>query len=253
MFIVFIIFTVFAGILFAEGYLTNPYLPNPFRRIPPLRAEYGEGRFDLPKVIPTSLTNTVFLSCNVSSYDFAVGSPAAIYVEAIIPTDWSYEIAFVEAMPYATREYFPPSWNISNAHSSNIHLTMTSNETFTQTWKGSTTAVFQAIGPISLGVRILIFPDTNLWEQVNWSTFNPEFVTTLEFQSITINSEQTTQQQTIENLNLSLAYFVLFFASSNIAVALYDHSEDKDKNAQYSEEKAKKKHGDITKYGKYIE
>jgi hypothetical protein len=188
----------------------------------------------------------------VSSYDFAVGSPSAIYVEAIVPTDWTYEISYVEVIPYATRAYFPPSWNISNAHSGNIHLYMTSNETFSQTWKGSTTAIFQAVGPISLGVRILIFPTTKLWEQVNWSTFNPEFVTTLEFQSITISSEQTTQQQTTENLNLSLAYFVLFFASTDIAVTLYDHSEDKDKNAQYSEEKQKEKHYDITKYGEYV-
>jgi hypothetical protein len=245
------IFASLAAGFFVAEYFTNPDLPNPLRKIPTLKWQSGEERFKLPKVVSTSTENTVRVLCNLSSYDFVVGNPSLISIEVGIPKDYDYIILGVDALPFDATEYVPSWMNMTAEMLSEISLMMVYNGTWSETYACKTSIVFQSSGSLRLGIVVHMCPSKFTWWSVNWSTFNSAPTETLQFQSIIIESGQTIQQQASENRNLSLAYFVLFFASTDIAIALYDHSEDKDKAFRYQEEKERKKHDDITKYGKY--
>ena len=80
----------------------------------------------------------------------------------------------------------------------------------------------------------------------SWSEFSAmfpdnEYVLNVLFEPIQIASGEVAVQQESNNLNLSLTYFVLFFASVEIAVAFYDHSEARDKMKEYELERFRKK------------
>jgi hypothetical protein len=249
----FLIFSTFAGLFFVEGYFTNPDLPNPYRKSLSWKWESGEEDFALPKIIATdTLTNIVRVFCNVTTYDFTVGTPSLLDVSVIVPKDINYVIDDIEVQPYDATEYFPPFVNISATRANGMFLGLYSNLTFSEAFSAKEAIEFQSLGQVNLNIIVFWSPSPFVWNMINWSTFSSEYATTLQFPSITIESGQTIQQQASENRNLSLAYFVLFFASTDIAIALYDHSEDKDKTAEYQEEKEKKKHGNITQYGKYV-
>jgi hypothetical protein len=104
----------------------------------------------------------------------------------------------------------------------------------------------QAAGPVELTVTIELLPtwefsrDYVLWQNFTSMFPDNQYTLAISLPSIMIESGGTIQQQENYNLNLSLTYFVLFFAATDIAVALYDHSEDKNKKDTYDEEKAKK-------------
>jgi len=63
------------------------------------------------------------------------------------------------------------------------------------------------------------------------ATTMAEYITNVTFPNIRMGTGQEAQQQANADLNLSLTFFVLFFAAFNIALVLYDHSEDKSKTS----------------------
>jgi hypothetical protein len=89
-------------------------------------------------------------------------------------------------------------------------------------WSGFQVDAFETPGIIS--VTIKIFSVVPLYPYASNSTI---YSTTVTFPDLSIASGLESQQQTNENQNLSLTFFVLFFACVDITVVFYDHSEKK--------------------------
>jgi hypothetical protein len=90
-------------------------------------------------------------------------------------------------------------------------------------------------------------PTPELWNLTDWKVFYSKyspFSATVDIPRVNIESNQAvqqqqmqTQQQIDQSRNFSLTLFVLFFASMDIAVTLYDHGDD-DKDRTYRKNKS---------------
>jgi len=256
-FALFIAFILAAGFCFVQGYITNPYLPKlPAPKPTSFQWEIGEKEFILPNVLHAGITNRLAVWCNVSSYNLAVGSPTSVVVVDEVLT-YVYEVLSIEVtvrdalrvspIPF---ENYPLMEPLTPSRFS-LYSKGSSRSTFfpfeSQIYSGDDLVEFQAAGSIELTITITLLPPSEVYSvQTLYEEFQsmfPDNRYTIEIPmtSIIIESGTTAQQQASNNLNLSLTYFVLFFASTDIAVALHDHSENKDKKTEYDEEKAEKK------------
>jgi hypothetical protein len=109
---------------------------------------------------------------------------------------------------------------------------------------GSDVVQFYSSGPIVLTVRLRLAPppelanNTQIVQEFLSNYPNGDYSRDLVLGYTDIQSQASVQQQINNNLSLSLTYFVLFFASIDIAIAFYDHSEDKNKQSEYDAEQA---------------
>lgn len=60
------------------------------------------------------------------------------------------------------------------------------------------------------------------------------------------------QQEVSNDMNLGLTFFVLFFASIDIVVVIFDHSEDENRKAQYEKSKTEENDRDDTEPISYV-
>ena len=265
-FLLFMIFATIAGLFLIEGYLSNPYLPKPYESTFVPKWKVGKEEFELPNFIHAGPPNTVTVWCNLTSVDFVVGNPSAIVVQVTIETTL-YEIILVHVEPRNTIRYLlpVPPWDYPNVppetsfgFSTEMSLRMVENSTFYQTWTDGEWVEFQAVGPLELTITITLLPrdifyiDTDTWNAFNSQFPDSRFTKNVVLEPILIQSGETVQQRISENLNLSLSYFVLFFASANIAVAIYDHSGDSDRLSDYEKKKAEKKSRKNTEPIEYV-
>lgn len=258
------IFVTSAIVFLIGGYLSNPYLPKPYKSTLVPKWKAGKEEFELPNFIHAGPPNRVTVWCNVTSVDFVAGNPSAIVVQVTIETTL-YEIILVEVEPRNTVLvlYPVPPWDYPNVppetsfgFSTEMNLRMVENSTFYQTWTGGEWVEFQAIGPLELTITITLLPrdifniDTDTWNAFSSQFPDSRFTKNVVLEPILIQSGETVQQQIYENLNLSLSYFVLFFASTNIAVAIYSHSRDSGMSDYEKKkvEKESKKNAEPIKY-----
>ena len=137
----------------------------------------------------------------------------------------------------------------------------------TEQWYGGDTMIFQNAGPITLQISASLLPTQDVWNEVNWTTFPTDFNVNVTIPNIYIQSSTSVQQQSLAQQELSqqqattavlnqmqtqqrindyenssLTFFVLFFASIDIAVVIFDHSKDDDKKAEYEKKKAEEEY-----------
>ena len=122
-----------------------------------------------------------------------------------------------------------------------IRLTNATGNDYYQHWGGSNTAVFLANGLLAIKINLSLLPTNGTWEVTDWTSWTGQFTATLQFPDIEIAFGQVVQQQRNEDTTLSLTFVVLFIASLDIGVVLYDHSEDKDPDKQYEYRQRKEK------------
>ena len=253
-FVLFIISTIAASYFLSAGYLTNPYLPKlSSKKSTSLQWKIGTQEYTLPNFIHAGTPNTLTIWCNVSSPSLSVGNPTSIVFVAET-TSPIYNIINIEVSaknalrcePIAF-ENFPLMEPPTQSHFSLMQRGTTNNITLSQMWSGGDWVQFQAVGPVELTVTIDLIPTFDLLRAPDsWSEFSAmfpdnDYVLNVLFEPIQIASGEVAVQQESNNLNLSLTYFVLFFASVEIAVAFYDHSEARDKMKEYELERFRKK------------
>ena len=206
--------------------------------------------FDIPDYAFPNVTYRVIVRCNVSGTNFAVGEPVGIYLRVSIESIFSryYDITNLEGDPVNSVDYWLNDW--SNGVPVGpypirgfIPLDNSTGDQSYHNWEGANTVVFLASGPLRISIKVATSPTIENQITAGPQVWNNSYTTTLQFPEIEIAPQEIIQQQISDDVTLSLTYIVLFFASVNIGVVLYDHSEDKDeeKQAEYQERKAKKK------------
>jgi len=91
-------------------------------------------------------------------------------------------------------------------------------------WVGKSFVEFATSGIFGATLDIYMLPSLEFRNQASqaafqtWQYFHNDIVT------IQIASSEVAQTQVLENENLSLTFFILFFASFDVAMTLYDHS-----------------------------
>jgi hypothetical protein len=114
-------------------------------------------------------------------------------------------------------------------------------------WVGGGQVEFAAAGVFGATVDITAIPAPEYWNVTKL-----DFQTTMHFhnqtETITIAPHGNAGQQWYEDQNLSLTFFILFFASVDIAVTLYDHCYEvvTSNNNDTAQQKPKKEEGGVT-------
>jgi hypothetical protein len=114
---------------------------------------------------------------------------------------------------------------------------------FNQYWRGASTAKFLAPGPLLINFTFAFYPRNFTLYERHFQEWKGSQLVSLQFREIDISSGQIIQQEQTNDVTLSLTYVVLFFASLDIGVVFYDHSEDddEDKQTDYHKRKEEKK------------
>ncbi len=254
--------SIFSGFLFIVifaaptclilAYVTNPYFPKlSTQETVNWESQIGTREFFLPNYLHAGPDNVVEVWCNVSSPNLVVGNYAAIVVQVTVESS-IYEILFIDVTPLNALKCLPIAYDdfplVDPPLSSTISMAFPKEETsFYQTYADGDWVRFQAAGSVSLDITIELLPkDRGIYSidtlYQSYEEYFPDnrYKTNLVMAPV-IKSEQTIQEQLNENLSQSLSYFVLFLALVEIAVALYDHTEDKEKKKEYDRIKAFKK------------
>lgn len=203
--------------------------------------------FNIPNYSDSNAINRVEVICNLSSSELVVGNPVNISVVLKVRTS-IYSITDIHAWIHNAKEYPPVIWDfdLGTLKDSYIQMTNEYNTTLYQTWIGNGSARFEAPGKLKMDIVFVLFPlNTNEWGEYEQRFPNHQFSEMVEFNSIYIESEQSIQQRRNEQTNLAISWVVLFFAFVELAVVFYNHSEDKDRKAEYERRKAMRKRRDM--------
>ncbi len=147
-----------------------------------------------------------------------------------------------------------------------INNTMTVSNTANEVFVGSDKVVLQDTGLLNLQIEPTIFainPSDPIWKESNLNYYIGynltipipiSIISTLdanqqnnEIQQQKLQNQQTIEQNSETRQGNSLALWILAFASLDIGIALYDHSENKNKKAENETGTAEKNQGKITK------
>jgi hypothetical protein len=201
--------------------------------------------FDIPDPMPSMQKHDVAVDCKVVGTNFAVGEPIGIYLT--ISFDYgashTYNIVSVEGEPVNGMDYWLNAISQNSTTQSYIRMSNSTENDFYQNWNGANTAVFLASGMLAVKINLIIEPTSFTQDYVDWKNWDSYYSAVVQFPDLQIESGQNLKQQQNNDATFSLTYIVLFFASVDIAVVLYDHSEDKDKEkqAEYRKRKGEKK------------
>jgi hypothetical protein len=221
------IFAIVSGIFLVSGVVYNPGYQELVSPKPQLKTEIGVIQtFDLPSQISYSEPATFYFGgalCNITSTAFDVGSQVLVSASVDLPTSMENKLSFIEVTIDNAVLYDPFSEPNNIPYPCTIYLSTISSNRGT----GSQVAVFEDSGTVSM--TIAIYYEYPLGSFESSQPTIAEHTVNVVFPDLRIGTGQDVQQQRTENLNLSLMLFVLFFASLNISVALYDHSNDKSK------------------------
>lgn len=197
----------------------------------------GQASFNFPDIL-TGFNETITILYNVTTTAFVENNPILVSLEVIIPNPQftlHVDLISIDVCPDNAVNYVSVYFSNPFPSPSEINLGMMYTDVFEQRWAGGQWVQFQAAGLLTLNIKINVNPTEEIWNRVNWdhffSKYSP-FTASVAIPSVSITSgevfQQQTQQQNYENQNTSLTFFVLFFASVDIAVVLYDHSKRKD-------------------------
>jgi len=232
--ILFVVFVISAAICLLCAYITNPFVPHPLKLKEPLKWKSAQTAFTLPKLLDEKQENTVSVFCNITGTDLVVGNPLDVNIELKIRTT-SYLINSIYAKPHNAIETPTIITDYHTGAPKQSYIQMQYEPIYTgiyELWNGSSFAQFEATGTVKMDIVFQVFPTDELINDINFTEFETTHLEEIEFEPIVIDSGQVIQQRTSENLSLSLTCFVLFFASLEIALTFYDHSEDKEKKAE---------------------
>ena len=254
-----LVFGVALGLLFFAA-ITNPNFMqkiNPPPQQPPPTTKSGFTQFDLPRLVNGAPPYTATVSYNVTANSFVSGDLFGISATVSIPTNSHWLIYRIYIEPDNSEMYIPESVRIPNMRTtptpSRIDLSKSnSSSIYGETWKGEGTALLTASGSFSAKVKMWLAPTVEYsqtaerYNPEGLKNFEIEFSTlSLDVPSIEIKSGELVKlqarQQALEDLNLSLTYFVLFFASLDFAILIFDHSIDDDKKRDQDRAKKAKK------------
>lgn len=226
-----------AGTFLFLGYETNPFTPKIFEQTTQPKSITGLTEFDLPPILPDQSEKTVQVFCNITSTNFVVGEPILVDFELQIPSTEVYRITSITINPHnairpSSLEYLdePPT-------ASRFYLEWTDSKTMYEIWSGQDETVFQAAGTLDITLDFLRFLNDKYVNMINNTNYDPKFSTDITIESIIIETGEVIQQERNENLNLSLTYLVLFLATIEITIAIYDRSEDQNKKKYYEKKK----------------
>lgn len=196
----------------------NPSIQGLFVQKPIVRSIVGMARqFNLPPQISFSEPATAYFGsvfCNVTSDAFDVGNPILVSVEVNLPTAMENKLYFIEVKVTNAIMYIPFSGQNDVPYPSDIVIFPTNNSGV-----GSQIIVVETSGMLGLTATIYFeYPLGSPNLEVHYDI-------DLTFPNIQIGTGEEARQQITENMNLSLTFFVLFFACVDIAVVFYDHSE----------------------------
>ena len=225
-FVLAIVFAIVSCGFLVVGIWYNPSFQDLFSQKSPAKSVIGMMQtFDLPPQISFSESATKYFGevlCNLTSDAFVVGSQVLITVNVRLPTAMKNKLYFLEAKIDNAIMYQPFSGPNDIPYPCDIFMFPSNTE-----GTGAQTVIFETSSILSMTIKI------DYEYPIGSATTMAEYTINASFPNIQIGTGQEAQQQVNANLNLSLTCFVLFFASVDIAVALYDHSERKNKEPDY--------------------
>lgn len=221
-----VIFGIVAFGFLVVGLWYNPSFQDLFSQKPQVKSVIGMMQtFDLPPKISFSEPATEYFGealCNLTGVAFVVGSQVVVNVEVSLPSVMQNKLYFLEVKIDNAIMYQP--FSSPNAIPYPCDIFMFPNNT---EGTGTQLVTFETSGILSMTIKIgYEYP-------IGSSTTMNEYTTNVTVPNLQIGTGQEAQQQVNVNLNLSLTSFVLFFASVDITVALYDHSERKNRDTDH--------------------
>ena len=194
------------------GAYTNPSIQQWFGgasgTAPKSQREYGTEQFQYP--INSTVTLTVKISCEVLGDDISVGKSL-----------WLLSNVTISGNPYFTvwNVYMQPANVVESPYGATIMgfngPSITSGgET---AWFGSGLVIFDVAGPLAATVTLSVYPTST----TKWIAIDIPFYAVVPEISVAPGGTETSFSS---NQGLSLTFFVLVFATLNIAVIAYDHS-----------------------------
>jgi hypothetical protein len=210
-------------VFLVAGVYINPTVVSWFSSPSKSTTEYGFTQFDIPNIVDTGQPNTALVSYSVSGNEpISEGNPTLLLAQVWFPFNTQYQILAVYVRPDNAFIYYPSTSQLSQPSPSFIVTSLTNDSLGRKVWVGAGSVEFAAAGVFGATVDIIAIPTPKYWNATHLN-----YPATMQFhdqiETITIAPSGTARQQVYENQNLSLTLFILFFASVDIAVTLYDH------------------------------
>lgn len=218
-----IVFTITSLFFLGFAVLYNPSIQNFFSSKAKANTVVGPMEtFSLPSQFSYSQLASEYFGealCNLTTDALNVGNPISVAVTVALPTSLKNELLFLEVKINNAIMYNPFSNSTSTPMLSDMFMFPHNNSV-----SGGQTVIFETTGMVSMTIEIDYIG-------IESSTGFSKYVTNATFPNLQIGTGQEAQQLKSEDLNLSLTFFVLFFACVDIAVVFYDHSEKKENKA----------------------
>ena len=197
------------------GMYTNPsiqqWVGKAMGATPKSQTEYGMKQFQY--FINSTVTIMVKIGYEVLGDDISVGKSV-----------WLVSNVTISGNPYFTvwGVYMQPANVVESPYgATTISFNGPSINSGGQTvWFGSGIVIFDLPGALVATVTLSVYPTS----ATKWTSIDIPFYTDIPEISI---APTRTEALFYEDQNLSLTFFVLFFAALNIAVIVYDHSYDR--------------------------
>jgi hypothetical protein len=227
--------------LLLTGILINPDIQKLTLPSKQLQALTASKYYTAPTNLTSGNYNFWLLTTNATSYDFVIGNKLQLRLMLQL-WGFKYPIDLITVEPDNCLLYFE-----NNQDGTSNSIPVTSRIILSQfgdtEWFGSQAIMPETSGVLTVKVTIKYFVNQDN-TTLNTYTF------AMDLPRITIGTGLEAQQETYENRNLSLTFVVMFFASLDIAVVLYDHSEKK-KESTTKEEHPNPDKGVLPDYERY--
>ena len=211
MYVAFLLFLGLAGVFFIGGIVANTSIPEFVAYIkgtkPGSQVEYGSSEGNVLFLLNSTMVSS-FVRINYTLYgaDLSVGQPVWLLARASVVGPISRSVWGISVQPENT---------FATPYVSVIELS-TINGTFGQTfWSGSSLVEFNTAGALLTTISVAAQGEGGKPQYSTFKDFVPD---------ITIGPSGSGQVKFFGAQTVSLTLFILFFASLDIAVKIYDHS-----------------------------
>ncbi len=198
------------------GIYTNPSLVEFAQNLvgtkPSPQIQFGSWNNDVSFVMNSTFVAACWVKTNYTIYgdDLSVGQPISVNVNVTTQaTNWSN-------CPYIVSMSVEPQNTIKSPFIGDIGLSPRNNSIGQRFWSGTGLFEFNAAGPLIVSLYITALNNTG--------KFTTAILSNIIVPAIIIGPTGSAQIAFYANQNLSLTWFILFFASIDIALTLYDHS-----------------------------
>jgi hypothetical protein len=234
-----VVFTVLSLVFLALGVRYNPAVlawvtPPPF-----YTTEYGYTHFEIPRFINMEVPDIVYANYTLGGIYFVEGQPLLLRIYLTVDLNVEYRILAIDVQPDNAFQMFILNGRTYPAifpTPSDIYLEPHNDSKGGQIWSGSSTIEFAAPGRFGATVNLFLVPSNPFLEYLNRMHIVVQNNMHFHNETATISIEPSGQAEQFiyENQNLSLTFFILFFASLDIAVTLHEHSYKRVKAREYA-------------------